>query len=193
MEWVNNAPVLREERSMKTRHATSTAGSRSDTDKPQVAPTEESLAPDDVDVDVDDADVHVRQWGSQPVLIACVRDPTPEGSAPQPGRLLIISPTVKAFEELSRQSPCITEIWLLAAGTPGSAGPGLSHMDRIDEVASWTVQTAGGRPLLVLRGEGDYLVGIDDDGIFALGPSAVHWSGKGCYRGAPAPADAGAV
>ena len=171
---------------MKTRHPSATAAARPGTDKPKVAPIEESLAPDDVD----DDDVHVREWGSEPVLIACVRDATPEGSAPQHGRLLIISPTAEAFEELSRQGPCITELWILAAGL---IGPGVSYIDRIDEVASWTAQTTGGRPLLVLRGRGGHLLGIDDDGIFALEPSAVHWSGKGCYRGAPAPADAGAV
>ena len=177
---------------MKTRHPSATAAARSGTDKPKVAPIEESLAPDDVDVDVDvDVDdVHVREWGSEPVLIACVRDATPEGSAPQHGRLLIISPTAEAFEELSRQGPCITELWILAAGL---IGPGVSYIDRIDEVASWTAQTTGGRPLLVLRGRGGHLLGIDDDGIFALEPSAVHWSGKGCYCGAPAPADTGTV
>ena len=171
---------------MKTRNSTSTAAARPGTDKPKVAQTEESLAPVDVDVD----DVHVRDWGSQPVLIACVRNTAPEGCAPQHGRLLIISPTAKAFEELSRQGPCITELWILMAG---SIGPGVSYVNRIDEVASWTAQTTGGRPLLVLRGRSGHLLGIDDDGIFALEPSAVHWSGKGCYRGAPAPADAGTV
>ena len=60
-------------------------------------------------------------------------------------------------------------LWILAAG---SAGPGVSYMDRIDEVSSWTAQTPGGRPLIVLRGRGGHLLGIDDDGIFALGPSA---------------------
>jgi hypothetical protein len=175
---------------MKTRHAATTAAARPGTDKPKVPPTEESLAPDDVDVDVDVDVVHVLDWGSQPVLIACVRDAAPEGSAPQHGRLLIISPTAEAFDELSRRGPCITGMWILMAGT---AGPGLSYVDRIDEVASWTAQTTGGRPLLVLRGRGGHLLGIDDDGIFALEPSAVHWSGKGCYRGAPAPADAGTV
>lgn len=173
---------------MKTRHSTSTAAARSGTDKPKVAPTEESLATDDVDVD----DAHVREWGSEPVLIACVRDATPEDSAPQHGRFLIISPTVEAFEELSRQGPCITEMWILVTGPAGS-GVSQSRMDRIDEVATWTAQTPSGRPLLVLRGRNGYLLGIDDDGIFCLEPSAVHWSGKGCYRGAPAPADAGAV
>ena len=69
---------------MKTRHAATTAAAQSGIDKPKVAPTEESLAPDDVDVDVDDP--HVREWGLQPVLIACVRDATPEGCAPQDGR-----------------------------------------------------------------------------------------------------------
>ena len=175
---------------MKTRHPSATAAARPGTDKPKVAPIEESLPPDDVDVDVDV--VHVLDWGSQPVLIACVRDAAPEGSAPQHGRLLIISPTAKAFEELSRQSPCITEMWILMAG---SAAPGLSQsrMDRIDEVTSWTAQTPGGRSLLVLHGQGGYLLGIDDGGIFALGSSAFHWSGEGRYRGAPAPADAGTV
>jgi len=167
---------------MKTRHLTSTTAPRSGTDKPRVAQLEESLAPDD--------DVHVRDWGSDAVLIACVKDATPEGSASQHGRLLIISPTAKAFEELSRQSPCITEMWIVAAG---SVGPGVFYIDRIDEVASWTAQTSGGCPLLVLRGRNGYLLGIDDDGIFALGPSAVHWSGKGCYRGTPAPADTDTV
>ena len=85
---------------MKTRHPSATAAARTGTDKPKVPPIEESLAPND--------DVHVRVWGSQPVLIACVRDTTPQGCAPQHGRLLIISPTAKAFEELSRQSPCIS-------------------------------------------------------------------------------------
>lgn len=171
---------------MKTRHSTSTAAARSGIDKAKVAPTEESLATDDVDVD----DLYVREWGSQPVLIACVRDATPEGCAPQHGRLLIISPTAEAFEELSRQGPCITEMWILAAG---SIGPGVSYVDRIDEVASWTAQTLGGRPLLVLLGRSGHLMGVDDDGIFTLKRSAIHWSGKGCYRGAPAPADAGTV
>ena len=181
---MKNLPILREEKSMKTRHLTSTTAPRSGTEKPKVAQLEESLAPDD--------DVHVRNWGSDAVLIACVRDATPEGSAPQYGRFLIISPTVEAFEELSRQSPCITEMWIVVTGPAGS-GVSQSRMGQIDEVATWTAQTPSGRSLLVLRGRNDFLLGIDDDGIFALGPSAVHWSGKGCYRGTSAPADTDTV
>ena len=167
---------------MKTRHASATAAARSGTEKPKAVEMERSIAPGD--------DVYVRHWESEVVLIACIKNATPEGSPSHNKRFLIISPTAGAFDELSKQSPCISELWILAAG---SVGPGVSYMDRIDEVASWTAQTPGGRPLIVLRGRGGHLLGVDDDGIFALGPSAVHWSGEGCYRGAPAPADARTV
>ena len=167
---------------MKTRYASATAAAQSSTEKSKVFGTAGSIFPDD--------DVYVRDWGSEAVLIACIKNATPEGSSSQNGRFLIISPTAGAFDELSKQSPCISELWILAAGT---VGRGISYIDRIDEVASWTAHTPSGRPLIVLRGRGGHLLGVDDDGIFALRPSSVHWSGEGCYRGAPAPADARTV
>jgi hypothetical protein len=169
---------------MKTRYdsQTAAAAARSSTKKPKVVGAMGSMVPDD--------DVYVRELGSEAVLIACIEGATPDGSALQHGRFLIISPTAGSFDELSKQSPFISELWILAAGT---VGRGVSYIDRIDEVASWTACTPGGRPLIVLRGRGGHLLGVDDNGIFPLRPSSVHWSGEGCYRGAPDPANANTV
>lgn len=167
---------------MKTRHPSATAVAQSASKKPKVVETETSIAPDD--------GVPLRYWESETVVIACLQNAMPEGSAPPHGRYLIISPTAEAFDELSKHSPCISQLWVLAAD---SAGPSMCYMDRIAEVASWTAQTPGGRPLIVLRGQGGHLLGVDDDGMFSLCPSVVHWSGEGHYRGAPAPDNAGNV
>ena len=162
---------------LKTRHASATAA-RADRRTHKVVAEEPSGGWD--------REKDFLDWASGVVLIALIKDRVLEGSVSQDGRFLFISPNIGAFDELAEHCPHISELWIMVADTVGRSA---SYVDRIVEVASWTAQTPGGRPLLVLRGQTGHLIGLDDDGPFTLRASSVHWSGEGRYQRAPTPAN----
>ena len=162
---------------LKTRHASATAAKHDRrTHKGAAKVLSSSL----------DEKRNVLDWESGVVLMALIKGRPIQGGTSEDGRFLFISPSINAFDELAEQRPFISELWLLVANTEG---PGVSYVDRIEEVATWTAHTARGRPLLVLRGQTGHLLGVDDDGLFTLKTSSVHWSGEGCYQSALDPAN----
>lgn len=162
---------------MKRRTSAIAAASPS-SEAPETAAEEDSIGWDD--------ETNFLGWASNAVLIALMKDCASNGSAAQDGRFVFISPSLEAFDELARESPFISELWIFVASTVGRSG---SYIDRIEEVATWTAHSPGGRPLLVLRGQTGHLLGVDDDGLFTLRTSSVHWSGEGFYQGASTPAN----